>query len=151
MRNANRYSNCGFLSSLLSIIMLAINSAFRRSGAAHAFITAAKTCRRPPRCSRHRESSSWSALNYRAGPDVSPRNATSSSPHLPNVVLPQEIIKPPPSPPQKSQSNIFEVTSPYSPTGDQPQAIAKLVSQIERGDRYSILRGITGTGELRFY
>lgn len=124
--------------------MLAISSAFRRrTGVANAFIAhAAKTCRRPPRCLRQS-----SALSYRVGPDVNPRNATSSSPHLPNVVLPEIIIKPPPP---KSQSNAFEVTSPYLPTGDQPQAIAKLVSQIERGDRYNILRGITGTGEWRF-
>lgn len=43
--------------------------------------------------------------------------------------------------------NKFEVTSPYHPSGDQPQAIDKLVEQVSRGDRFSVLRGITGTGK----
>ena len=35
-----------------------------------------------------------------------------------------------------SQNNeeIFKLVSPYKPTGDQPQAIAKLVEGIKRGD-----------------
>lgn len=41
----------------------------------------------------------------------------------------------------------FEVTSPYQPMGDQPQAIDRLVKHIQRGDKYSILRGATGTGK----
>jgi excinuclease ABC subunit B len=41
----------------------------------------------------------------------------------------------------------FEVTSPYQPMGDQPQAIDRLVKQVQRGDKYSILRGATGTGK----
>jgi excinuclease ABC subunit B len=41
----------------------------------------------------------------------------------------------------------FEVTSPYQPMGDQPEAIDRLVKQIQRGDKYSILRGATGTGK----
>ncbi len=44
-------------------------------------------------------------------------------------------------------NNKFQVTSPYEPTGDQPQAIEKLLRQVSRGDRYSVLRGITGTGK----
>lgn len=43
----------------------------------------------------------------------------------------------------------FEVTSPYEPTGDQPEAIERLVEQVSRGDRFSILRGMTGTGMCR--
>eukprot|EP00536_Pseudo-nitzschia_multiseries_P006118 jgi/Psemu1/296136/fgenesh1_pm.126_\ len=39
------------------------------------------------------------------------------------------------------------VTSPYTPTGDQPGAIDRLVEQVLRGDRYNVLRGITGTGK----
>ncbi|KAG7353282.1 excinuclease ABC subunit B [Nitzschia inconspicua] len=49
-----------------------------------------------------------------------------------------------PHPPSGSK---FEVTSPYQPMGDQPQAIDQLVKQIKRGDKYSILRGATGTGK----
>ena len=41
----------------------------------------------------------------------------------------------------------FQVTAPYEPTGDQPLAIQQLVNQLEQGDKYSILRGITGTGK----
>jgi excinuclease ABC subunit B len=41
----------------------------------------------------------------------------------------------------------FQVTAPYDPTGDQPQAIERLVKQLSRGDKFSILRGITGTGK----
>ncbi|VEU41398.1 unnamed protein product [Pseudo-nitzschia multistriata] len=41
----------------------------------------------------------------------------------------------------------FEVTSAYLPTGDQPEAIDRLVEQVQRGDKYSVLRGITGTGK----
>ncbi len=41
----------------------------------------------------------------------------------------------------------FELVSPYAPTGDQPQAIAKLVEGIRRGDREQTLLGVTGSGK----
>mmetsp|Transcript_1112 Transcript_1112/g.1711 ORF Transcript_1112/g.1711 Transcript_1112/m.1711 type:complete len:1351 (-) Transcript_1112:283-4335(-) len=41
----------------------------------------------------------------------------------------------------------FQVTAPYEPMGDQPQAIEQLVKQLDEGDRFSILKGITGTGK----
>lgn len=41
----------------------------------------------------------------------------------------------------------FKVTAPYEPTGDQPEAIQQLLTQLNEGDKYSILRGITGTGK----
>ncbi len=41
----------------------------------------------------------------------------------------------------------FELVSPYQPTGDQPQAIAKLVKGIERGDKEQTLLGVTGSGK----
>jgi excinuclease ABC subunit B len=41
----------------------------------------------------------------------------------------------------------FEVTAKFDPMGDQPEAIAKLLQQLNEGDRFSILRGITGTGK----
>ena len=44
-------------------------------------------------------------------------------------------------------TNKFQITAPFAPTGDQPQAIVKLVQQVRQGDRYSILRGCTGTGK----
>ncbi|MBM6784438.1 excinuclease ABC subunit UvrB [Enorma massiliensis] len=41
----------------------------------------------------------------------------------------------------------FEVVSPFEPSGDQPQAIASLVEGVERGDRYQVLLGVTGSGK----
>ena len=43
--------------------------------------------------------------------------------------------------------NKFQITSEYEPTADQPTAIAQLVHQVNRGDKFSILRGCTGTGK----
>ena len=41
----------------------------------------------------------------------------------------------------------FEVVSPYSPSGDQGQAIEKLSQGFLNGDRYQTLKGITGSGK----
>ncbi len=41
----------------------------------------------------------------------------------------------------------FKLVSPFEATGDQPQAIQKLVEGIERGDREQTLLGITGSGK----
>lgn len=41
----------------------------------------------------------------------------------------------------------FEVVSPYSPQGDQPKAIQKLVEGIRQGKRHQVLLGATGTGK----
>ncbi|MFN8164854.1 MAG: excinuclease ABC subunit UvrB [Bacteroidia bacterium] len=41
----------------------------------------------------------------------------------------------------------FKLTSEFSPTGDQPQAIRQLVEGIERGDRAQTLLGVTGSGK----
>lgn len=41
----------------------------------------------------------------------------------------------------------FQLVSSYQPTGDQPQAIAKLVEGIQRGDREQTLLGVTGSGK----
>ncbi len=41
----------------------------------------------------------------------------------------------------------FELVSPYSPQGDQPQAIRQLAEGIERGDKEQILLGVTGSGK----
>jgi excinuclease ABC subunit B len=42
---------------------------------------------------------------------------------------------------------VFKVVSPYQPSGDQPQAITKLVETINRGDQHQILLGVTGSGK----
>ncbi|MFN6514796.1 MAG: excinuclease ABC subunit UvrB [Nostoc sp. CreGUA01] len=41
----------------------------------------------------------------------------------------------------------FCLQAPFSPTGDQPQAIAQLSASIEAGNRYQTLLGATGTGK----
>ena len=41
----------------------------------------------------------------------------------------------------------FKLVSEYQPTGDQPEAIDRLVSGIRRGDRMQTLLGVTGSGK----
>ncbi|MEM9920024.1 MAG: excinuclease ABC subunit UvrB [Bacteroidota bacterium] len=41
----------------------------------------------------------------------------------------------------------FKLTSPFSPTGDQPQAIEQLCQGIEDGDKSQVLLGVTGSGK----
>ena len=38
----------------------------------------------------------------------------------------------------------FELVSEYSPTGDQPQAIEKLVEGFKEGNQFQTLLGVTG-------
>lgn len=41
----------------------------------------------------------------------------------------------------------FKITSEYSPTGDQPQAIAELSNGVESGVKHQTLLGVTGSGK----
>lgn len=41
----------------------------------------------------------------------------------------------------------FELQAPYSPAGDQPTAIAKLIEGVNEGERHQTLLGATGTGK----
>ena len=41
----------------------------------------------------------------------------------------------------------FKLTSPFVPTGDQPQAIEQLVAGIQAGERAQVLLGVTGSGK----
>jgi excinuclease ABC subunit B len=41
----------------------------------------------------------------------------------------------------------FSVVNDYTPSGDQPTAIAELTSRVKRGDRHVVLLGATGTGK----
>ncbi len=43
--------------------------------------------------------------------------------------------------------SLFTLKSSYQPSGDQPQAIARLVDNIEKGDQYQTLLGVTGSGK----
>src|SRR5208282_2099921 len=42
---------------------------------------------------------------------------------------------------------MFELTAPYGPAGDQPQAIARLTEGLEAGARHQTLLGVTGSGK----
>ena len=42
---------------------------------------------------------------------------------------------------------MFELISEYKPTGDQPQAIEKLVKGINDGEKFQTLLGVTGSGK----
>ena len=42
---------------------------------------------------------------------------------------------------------LFKLHSQYQPTGDQPQAIEKLVDGFEKGDKFQTLLGVTGSGK----
>ena len=42
---------------------------------------------------------------------------------------------------------LFKLSSGYSPTGDQPEAIERLVASIQAGNRDQTLLGVTGSGK----
>lgn len=42
---------------------------------------------------------------------------------------------------------MFKLVSKYSPAGDQPEAIHKLVQGINKGEKNQVLLGATGTGK----
>ena len=48
---------------------------------------------------------------------------------------------------KKNKKAIFELKSKYTPSGDQPQAIEELVNGLEKGEKYQVLLGATGTGK----
>ncbi len=48
---------------------------------------------------------------------------------------------------QQNRMTEFGLQAPFSPTGDQPQAIAQLTTSIQYGNRYQTLLGATGTGK----
>ncbi|WP_448527027.1 excinuclease ABC subunit UvrB [Parathermosynechococcus lividus] len=45
------------------------------------------------------------------------------------------------------QTALFHLHAPFEPTGDQPQAIRKLVAGVQAGHRFQTLLGATGTGK----
>jgi excinuclease ABC subunit B len=44
-------------------------------------------------------------------------------------------------------SHPFKLTSPYKPTGDQPEAIKKILQGVEQGRQIQVILGATGTGK----
>ena len=45
----------------------------------------------------------------------------------------------------------YKLKSKYSPTGDQPNAIEKLVDGVQKGEVYQTLEGVTGSGKTLVY
>jgi len=43
--------------------------------------------------------------------------------------------------------SLFKLHAPFSPTGDQPLAIQQLVAAVNKGEKHSILLGVTGSGK----
>ena len=41
----------------------------------------------------------------------------------------------------------FKLTAPYEPTGDQPEAIKKIVDGFRKGNQFETLKGVTGSGK----
>ena len=41
----------------------------------------------------------------------------------------------------------FQIISDFKPTGDQPQAIEKLVAGLKQGQQHQVLLGVTGSGK----
>ena len=48
---------------------------------------------------------------------------------------------------QESIMDHFELHSEYKPTGDQPQAIERLVKGFKEGNQFETLLGVTGSGK----
>lgn len=48
---------------------------------------------------------------------------------------------------EQNNQGLFQLVSPYKPTGDQPEAIRKLVEGVKRGDKEQTLLGVTGSGK----
>ncbi|MDF2536446.1 MAG: excinuclease subunit, partial [Bacillales bacterium] len=44
-------------------------------------------------------------------------------------------------------TNLFQLESKFNPSGDQPEAIQKLIEGVREGKRYQTLLGATGTGK----
>ena len=48
---------------------------------------------------------------------------------------------------EQTSPDRFQLASAYKPTGDQPEAIDKLVEGLRRGDKEQTLLGVTGSGK----
>ena len=48
---------------------------------------------------------------------------------------------------RKGYHTLFKVVSPFTPQGDQPEAIEKLSEGVLRGDKLQVLLGVTGSGK----
>ena len=48
---------------------------------------------------------------------------------------------------EQNERELIKLVAPYKPRGDQPEAFAKLVEGIKRGDKEQTLLGVTGSGK----
>ncbi|CAN0287113.1 unnamed protein product, partial [Discosporangium mesarthrocarpum] len=65
-------------------------------------------------------------------------------PRTPPFAAPTWLKK---DPPQAGGKAIFDLCSPFAPSGDQPEAIAALLRGVANGKRHQTLLGATGTGK----
>jgi excinuclease ABC subunit B len=63
------------------------------------------------------------------------------------IITPPTVERISAQPPSINTLSRFRVTAQYAAAGDQPYAIQQLTQQIQQGDRFSVLKGITGTGK----
>ncbi len=75
-------------------------------------------------------------------PVTGPRLTPEEAPPAPTDWVPHR-----PSREGKSKGGAFRLVTDYTPAGDQPAAIAELVSQAAQGDRDQVLLGVTGSGK----
>ena len=47
----------------------------------------------------------------------------------------------------RSVESLFKLVSPFTPKGDQPQAIEQLTNRLAAGDAHSVILGVTGSGK----
>ncbi|WP_426036287.1 excinuclease ABC subunit UvrB [Brevundimonas sp. DC300-4] len=79
-------------------------------------------------------------------PVTGPRLTPEEAPTSPGDWVPHRPDRPSKSP-KGRQNNRFRLETGYTPAGDQPAAIAELVSQAAQGDRDQVLLGVTGSGK----
>ncbi|MCK5160536.1 MAG: DEAD/DEAH box helicase family protein, partial [Candidatus Aureabacteria bacterium] len=46
-----------------------------------------------------------------------------------------------------NSSNLFKLVSDFKPTGDQPEAIKKIITAFSKGKSQKVLEGVTGSGK----
>jgi excinuclease ABC subunit B len=64
-----------------------------------------------------------------------------------NVIAPGPVLFMPEKRPAPPTTRRLAVTAPYEPNGDQPRAIAHLISGLEAAERDQVLLGVTGSGK----
>jgi excinuclease ABC subunit B len=84
----------------------------------------------------------WNVGQTRMSPIETPLGFTMS--HEPKLSIPLRHLHPPLPYPTRMD---FQLVSEYTPQGDQPRAIAELVSGLNAGEKDQVLLGVTGSGK----